>query len=391
MLGIPFLRVGGESALRLDVPSLRLHFFGASLAADEMFPVLAATLFVTFAFLLATLTLGRAWCGWACPQTVLSDLTAPLDRWRRGGGARAALAVGLLALASALLSANLIWYFVEPRAFFRGLAAGALHPVAVGAWAALGLTLFLDLAFLRARFCATACPYARMQGVLFDRHTLLVGYDGSRASDCVDCGACVRCCPTGIDIRRGLQSECIACAACIDACAPIMRGLGREPDLVGYFFGAPGRPPRLGRPAALGALALSAASLLLLAGTAAARTALDLDAQAATDFSPRRTREGQAVNAYQVSLENRGREAVSIALRLEVPAAPGIAIRLRPDSVALGPGERRHLRVVAMADGLGPEAQTLRAELGAGPARGSGPRQSRAVPLVIPAAPGRGP
>jgi cytochrome c oxidase accessory protein FixG len=389
-LGLPFLRVGGESALRFDVPTLRLHVLGASLSMDEMFPVLAATLFITFAFLVGTLVLGRAWCGWACPQTVLSDLGAGLDRWRRKGGARAALAWILLALGSALVAADLLWYFVEPGAFLAGLARGTLHPVALGSWAAATLVLLLDLAFLRARFCATACPYARMQGVLFDRHTLVVAYDASRAPDCIDCGACVRCCPTGIDIRRGLQMECIACAECIDACQPIMRKLGRRPDLVGYFFGEPGRPRRLARPAVLALGGLAAASLALLAGTAAARTALDLEAQPATDFAPRRTAEGEAVNAYQVSLENRGREPVALRLRLEA-AEPGVEVRLRPDEVRLGPGERRHLRVVALAGGMGPGARTLRARLSAGPERGTGPRRSRTVDLVAPAAPERAP
>ncbi|HSB20062.1 MAG TPA: 4Fe-4S dicluster domain-containing protein [Anaeromyxobacteraceae bacterium] len=391
VLGLPFLRVGGESALRFDVPTLRLHFFGASLAMDEMYPVLAATIFVTFAFLLLTLVLGRAWCGWACPQTALSDLTAGLDRWRRKGGARAALAWAGMALASAVVSANLVWYFVEPGAFLRGVAAGSLHPVAAGSWAVLGATIFLDLAFLRARFCATACPYARMQGVLFDRHTLVVAYDASRAGDCIDCGACVRCCPTGIDIREGLQMQCIACAECVDACQPIMRKLGRRPDLVGYFFGEPGRPRRLARPAVLAVGALTAASLALLAGTALARTALDLEAQAAPDFAPRRTAEGQAVNAYQVALENRGRQPVALRLELVVRGAPGVRVRLRPEELRLAPGEHRSLRVLAVADGVGAAPRTLRADLGAGPAQGRGPRSSRAVPLVIPAQPERAP
>lgn len=387
VLGLPFLRVGGESALRFDVPSLRLHFFGASLSMDEMFPVLAAALFVTFAFLLGTLVLGRAWCGWACPQTVLSDLTGKLERWRREGGPRAALALFLLALVSALAAAGLLWYFVEPGAFASGLLRGTLHPVALWSWAATGAVLFLDLAFLRARFCATACPYAKMQGVLFDRHTLVVAYDASRAADCVDCGACVRCCPTGIDIRNGLQMECIACAECVDACQPIMRKLRRRPDLVGYFFGEPGRPRRLARPAVLAVGALTLASLALLAGTALARSALDLEAQVAPDFAPRRTTEGQAVNAYQVSLENRGREPLSLRLELTAPGAPGVGVRLRPDALTLGPGEHRRLRVLAVAGGVGAAPRTIPARLGAEPAEGPGPRLSCAVPFVVPPAP----
>ncbi|HEY7725958.1 MAG TPA: 4Fe-4S dicluster domain-containing protein [Anaeromyxobacteraceae bacterium] len=383
-LGLPFARVGGESALRFDVPTLRLHVLGASLAMDEMFLVLLATLLATVLFLLATLVFGRAWCGWACPQTVLGDLTAGVDRRRRKGGARGAAAWALLALASALVGADLVWYFVEPRAFLAGLASGTLHPVAWGSWAAISAVLFLDLALLRARFCATACPYARLQGVLFDRHTLVVAYDRRRAADCVDCGACVRVCPTGIDIRNGLQMECIACAECVDACQPIMRKLGRPGNLVGYFFGEPGAPRRLVRPATLALGAFGAASLALTAGVAAARSPLDLRVQPAADFAPRRTPQGEAVNAYQVTIENRGRAPVEIRLRLD---AAGAAVRLRPGQVRLRAGEHRRLRVLALAGGVGSSARTIEGELTAEPEPGGGHRLSRPVRMVVPEAP----
>src|SRR5512133_603602 len=118
-LGLPFLRVGGESALRLDVPAGRLHAFGASYAIDEAFVVLAATLLATFALLLVTLLFGRVWCGWACPQTVLGDLTAWVEP--RGGGRprrwRRPLGFALVALVSAGVAADLLWYFVPPGEF----------------------------------------------------------------------------------------------------------------------------------------------------------------------------------------------------------------------------------------------------------------------------------
>jgi cytochrome c oxidase accessory protein FixG len=381
-LGLPFLRVGGESALRFDVPSLRLHFFGSSLAMDEMFLVLAATLLLTGAFLLATLVLGRAWCGWSCPQTVLGELTAGLDRWRRRGGPRGALALALLLLGAALLGADLVWYFVEPRAFLAGLWRGDLHPVAVGSWAGLSLVLFLDLAFLRARFCATVCPYAKVQGVLFDRSTLVVGYDASRASDCVECGACVRVCPTGIDIRHGLQVQCIACAACIDACEPIMEKLARPPHLIGYFFGEPGGRARLLRPAALALSGLTLAALALLWGSVRARAPLELEVQAAADFAPRRSPEGQVVNTFQVGLVNRGRQAVLVHLAVE---AGGAAVRLRPDQVRLEGGESRRLRAVAILEAAGPADQALEGQLRAS---GDGAAATRPVTLRLPAASG---
>jgi len=185
--------------------------------------VLAAVLFLTALFLLITLVYGRVWCGWSCPQTILGELTRlaprraagpPARKPPRAGALREAGRLALVALLSALVAASLLWYFVSPYEFLRRLAAGTLGPVLSGAWLVLGAILLADLGFVGATFCATVCPYAKLQGVLFDRLTLVVAYDARRAADCVDCGACVRVCPTGIDIRHGLQMECIACGAC---------------------------------------------------------------------------------------------------------------------------------------------------------------------------------
>jgi cytochrome c oxidase accessory protein FixG len=362
MLGLPFVRVGGESALRLDVPAGRLHAFGASYAIDEAFVVLAATLFLTAAFLLVTLLFGRVWCGWACPQTVLGDFLTggrgeaapprpPLAPGQPHPAAPALAHFVRVGVLSAVVSASIVWWFVSPYDFARRLAAGDLGPVVAGSWAALFVLLFLDLTLLGARFCATACPYAKLQGVLFDRSTLVVAYDARRAADCVDCGACVRVCPTGIDIREGLQAECIACARCIDACTPIMARLRRAPDLVGYFHGEPGGKPRLLRPAALALGAGTLATAALLAAVVAARAVLDLSALPDFSFAARRTPEGRAVNAYSVALENHARAPVTVGLALR---APGADVVVRPERVSLGPGERRQVRVVATSAGLAP-------------------------------------
>jgi polyferredoxin len=375
MLGLPFARVGGESALRLDVPAGRLHAFGASYAIDEAFVVLAGTLLATVAFLLVTLLFGRAWCGWTCPQTVLGDLTAARSRPAR---------IALSALVSAAVSASILWWFVSPYDFFRRLEAGTLGPVLAGSWAALFAVLFVDLTLVRARFCATVCPYAKLQGVLFDRSTLVVAYDARRAADCVDCGACVRVCPTGIDIRRGLQVECIACAECIDACAPIMAKLGRAPDLVGYFHGEPGGKARPLRPGAIALGAGTLAAAALLAAVVLTRADLDLSALPEFGFAPRRTPEGKAVNAYSVALENHARAPVTVGLALR---APGAEVVVRPERVSLGPGERRQVHVVATAAGLGPGR--VQGELLADVTRGGAlvERRRQRVAVVVPEAP----
>src|SRR5512133_1796848 len=321
-LGLPFLRIGGESALRLDVPAGRLHAFGASFAVDEAFVVLAAILLLTALFLLVTVLFGRVWCGWGCPQTVLGELTrwiepAPRGRrrpWRRAGG------LGVTAAVAAVVGADLVWYFVSPYDFLSRLGAGTLGPVVGWAWAGAAVVLFLDLALLRQTFCATVCPYAKVQGVLFDRHTLVVAYDDRRDADCIDCLACVRVCPTRIDIRDGLQLECIACAACVDACEPIMRRLGRAPDLVGYFHGGPGGRRRLLRPATLALGAMTGVALALLGGALWDRSSVALTVSADAAFTPRRGADGRVINAFDLVVESRARGDAEVALAVD----PGV-------------------------------------------------------------------
>jgi len=382
-VGLPFLRVGGESALRFDVPTLRLHAFGAAIGIDELFVTLPALIFLTLLLLLVTVAFGRVWCGWSCPQTVLGDLTRLVQPWP-GRGARPWRRAGGLALTglvSLVVGAATVWYFVPPPEFLGDLAAGRLGPVAAGSWAVLSLVLFLDLALVRGRFCATTCPYARLQGVLYDAGTLTVAYDERRDQDCIDCDACVRCCPTGIDIRDGAQMECIACAECIDACRPIMLKLKRPPELIGYFFGEPGRSRRLVRPATVG---LALATLLALGATvAAARTVagsgLDLTVVTDSGFAPRHAPGGRALMAYLVSLENHTTAPITVQFAL---AAPGIEVSLRPPQVALQAGEHRRLRVVAESRGTAGRRDATFTAVGASSGGGTITRTSRAFLLV---------
>jgi len=248
-----------------------------------------------------------------------------------------------------------------------------------GAWAVLGAILFLDLAFLRHRFCATVCPYAKLQGALFDRKTLTIAYDARRDADCVECRKCVRVCPTGIDIRRGLQMECIACAECVDACGPIMARLGKR-NLVGYAWGEPGGGRRLLRSATVALAALTAACTGLAAAAISARSELDLAAASVPGISARRTPDGRTANAYDVSLTNRGRAPLELDLALSAGGERGALV---PDAVRLAPGEHRRVRVLAavrLPDGAGPQEAELVAE-----ARGRREvRTSRRVTFVPP-------
>ncbi len=382
-LSLPFLRVNGESALRFDLASLRLHVFGATLWMDELFVVLAATLFVCFAFLLVTVLFGRVWCGWGCPQTALVDLSGFLGRARDRGGWRLGAAYASIGLGSALVAANLTWYFVPPGEFLRDLASLSLGPTLSGIWFALAAVLFADLAFWRHGFCATTCPYAKLQGALLDRHAMVVAYDVRRDQDCIDCKACLRCCPVGIDIRDGLQSACTACTECIDACRPIMARLRKPPDLIGYSFGVAGTPRRLLRPASIALGILTVAALGLTAAVAADRQPLEVTL-AGSDFAPRRTAAGEVYNALTLALENRGREPLVLALSVSVPGAVGATFELRPDTVRLAAGEHRRLRVMAVGRGLPPGAASLPTRLSATSTGGAG--ATRELTLTVPEA-----
>jgi polyferredoxin len=343
-VGLPFVSVGGESALRFDVPTLRLHVFGASLFINELFLVLTSVLGLTFLLLWVTVVYGRIWCGWLCPQTALTDLTERHDR--AGFPARPGPAAHLLTAAlSLLVGAATVWYFVPPPEFFRGLAAGTLHPVAAGSWAAVSLLTWLNLLFVRERFCATICPYAKLQGVVFDQHTLAIAHDRGRADECIDCKACVKACPVGIDIRTGLQVACVSCAACVDACERVLGRRGR-PSLNGYFFGGPGGRSRLLRPASLALGAAAAVFLALTLTLALRREPFGVTVLPNPSLPARLDREGQVIAAYFLALENRGPRPITLALAANHPAGPA---RVTPAAVEVAPGEHRRVAVYTVA------------------------------------------
>ncbi len=214
MLALPFIRVGGESALRFDLPTLTLHAAGASVGIAAFHWVLLAVLLLLLVAIGATVVFGRVWCGWLCGQTVIPELAAwaasALPRRARTAGAKL-----LLAPLSAAVSLSLITFFLAPS---DAVAALGRSRTVLGLFVAQAVFLYGMLALAGPRFCRSVCPYSMLQNVLFTPGTLTIAFDRGRAAECLRCEACVRACPVAIDIRDGDQRECVACAACIDAC-----------------------------------------------------------------------------------------------------------------------------------------------------------------------------
>jgi cytochrome c oxidase accessory protein FixG len=367
---LPVVRVGGAPAVFLDVVARKFYLFGLTFNAQDAWLVFFALTGFGFGLVYVTALAGRVWCGWACPQTVfLEGLFRPVERLfegprekrlRRDAGPltieralrKAGKHVAFLLLAFAVAHLFLAYFVSWSRLPGLLRSPPLAHPEAF-AWA-LGTTalFYVNFAWFREQSCVVLCPYGRMQSALLDDDSLVVGYDTARgeprgkvgregAGDCVDCGRCVAVCPTGIDIRNGLQLDCLACTACIDACDAIMDKLGRARGLIRYDSqnGLAGRPRRLLRPR----LALYTALLALgaVVATFALRGRRDFEASLARlPGAPYALEGGEVRNAFQLHLVNKraGREAFS--LRVEAP--PSVAVVLPMSRVEVeGLGDAR--------------------------------------------------
>ncbi len=276
---LPWVYINGHPALFLDIYRRKFYLFGLTFNAQDAWLAFFLVTGVGFGLFFLTAILGRAWCGYACPQTVfLEGVYRRIERWiegprnqriRRNAGPlsfdkvwRKGLKHILFLLISALLAHVLISYFVSlPALFEMVLSAPAEHPEPFMWATGVTLALYLNFAFFREQLCLIVCPYGRLQSVLTDKDSIIVGYDEKRgeprgkasdpeAGDCVSCNRCVVVCPTGIDIRNGLQLDCIGCANCVDACDEVMAKLGRPAGLVRYdsMEGLEHRPTRIIRP-----------------------------------------------------------------------------------------------------------------------------------------------
>lgn len=266
-VALPFIRVGGNPAVWIDLPHRHFYLFGATFNAQDFYLAFFAVTGIGFTLIVAAGLFGRVWCGWACPQTVFLDgVFRRIERWIEGpANVRRRLADGpwttekivkkslkhfvYFILATAIAHVFLA-YFSSTDQLGRMIVDGpAAHP-GTFTWAVvLTIIIYGNFWWFREQLCIVICPYGRLQSVLQDKDTINIIYDRKRGEprgkpkvkgaeekegvgDCVDCNRCVAVCPTKIDIRNGHQLECIGCAYCADACDEVMTKLGRVRGLI---------------------------------------------------------------------------------------------------------------------------------------------------------------
>lgn len=256
-----------DQAVLLDLGNRRFYFFWIEIWPHEFYFVAGLLIMAGLGLFLFTSALGRVWCGYACPQTVWTDLYILVERWIEGDrNARLRLhrqkKMDLRKLRLMLTKWSVwlliglatggawVFYFADAPTLLRDLVTGQAHPVAYTTMAILTFTTFFFGGFAREQICIYACPWPRIQAAMMDEDTLTVGYRDWRGEprgkhrkaegaedlgDCIDCMACVNVCPMGIDIRDGQQMECITCALCIDACDDVMAKIGKPRGLIDYL------------------------------------------------------------------------------------------------------------------------------------------------------------
>jgi cytochrome c oxidase accessory protein FixG len=265
--GLPWLLWGGRQAVLFDLGARRFYICGLVLYPQDVIYLSGLLIISALLLFLFTAVAGRQWCGYACPQTVYTEIYLWIERKIEGDrSARMRLDAAPMSPAKFARKASkqvawivfglwtgftLVGYFTPIRAL-----AGHVASWSIGPWETFwiffyGFATYGNAGYMREQVCKYMCPYARFQSAMFDRDTLIVTYDAKRGEprgarstkadhkalglgQCVNCTLCVQVCPTGIDIRNGLQYECISCAACIDACNEVMDKVGYPRGLIRY-------------------------------------------------------------------------------------------------------------------------------------------------------------
>jgi cytochrome c oxidase accessory protein FixG len=363
---LPLVQVGGRPAVLLDLAARQFHVLGATFHPTDNLLLAALGLAVIITVFFVGSTFGRLWCGYACPQTVYMEFVfRPIETWLEGRPAqqvrlnlapwgprklaRKAAKWLLFALVALALSSNFVAYFVGwSRLAHEVLARPLEHTATLGVVAFVAAAILFDFGWFRDQMCTLACPYGRLQNVMADPDTILVAYDEKRGEpratqkqrhdeggahgDCIDCRLCVTTCPTGVDIRRGLQLECIGCAQCIDACDMVMVRTGRAPGLIRSTSEREldGGPRRFWRPRVVVYLALLTLAWGTLAGLVVTREGALVEILRGGREPYRLLPQGEVANQQRIRITNQLPDAQSFTVSVLAPLEAKLVLSESP-------------------------------------------------------------
>ncbi|MBS0001825.1 MAG: cytochrome c oxidase accessory protein CcoG [Thioalkalivibrio sp.] len=338
--GVPWIQWEGRQAVLFDLPAREFHVFGLTFWPQDFFLLAMLLVIAALTLFFFTALAGRLWCGYACPQTVWTEAFLRIERWFEGDRAKQMKLDKAPWTKEKILrktGKHSVWILFG---LFTGLTfVGYFVPITdliprfltlnTSGWETFwvlfyGFATWGNAGFMREQVCIYMCPYARFQSAMFDKDTLIISYDEERGEprgprkrgtdhkakglgDCIDCTLCVQVCPTGIDIRDGLQYQCIGCSACVDVCDEVMEKMGYPKGLVRYTTenAMAGQPTKLLRPRVF---LYGMLLLILLAGFVygvSARNPVGVDVIRDRNVLYRELPDGQVENVYTLKLTNR--------------------------------------------------------------------------------------
>lgn len=371
----PWITWYGHQAILFDVSNRKFHCFNLTFWPQDFYLLVLLIISAALSLIVVTKIAGRLWCGYTCPQTVWTKcfmwleymiegdrnkrLKHDKDPWHFATMLRRGIKHVFWLLLAAYTAMTFVGYFIP------------IHDVMffeVGGWgffwiAFFTLATYLNAGWMREQVCLYICPYARFQSVMLDQNTLVISYDKTRgeprgslksrqadqkAGDCIDCSLCVQVCPTGIDIRKGLQMACIGCAACVDICDSVMDKVKSPRGLIRYSTqnALDKKETKFIRPSLVGFTVLLAIILATFIFLFSTRIPLQMNVRHEQRNLYRVMSTGLIENSYILSVSNMTQQTQTYAITLE--NAEGITY-IGPKTVTLGPGESQVIPVTLTA------------------------------------------
>lgn len=367
----PWIVWGNRQALLFDLPGRKFYIFGLTLWPQDLIYLAALLILAALSLFFFTALAGRLWCGYACPQTVWTEVFLWIERriegdrmkqikldkapWTLRKAVIKSTKHGLWIALSLWTGYTFTGYFTPIRELGAGILSLHLGPWELFWVLFYGFATYGNAGWLREQVCIYMCPYARFQSAMFDKDTLIISYDTARGDprgsrtrradpkklglgDCIDCTLCVQVCPTGIDIRDGLQYQCIGCASCIDACDDVMDRMGYERGLVRYTTenALDGKQAKVVRPRVVVYASILVLLLAALVYSLATRTPTKLDIIRDRNTLFRETGEGLIENVYTLRILNKDDQGHSYTISVEGMPDMTLLLDKRDITVAAG-------------------------------------------------------